>query len=69
MEADEHRLWGEYRATWNEFSVLLAALQSRGPDDPECPDHALREVESARAAHNSARDRLAAHLHARGTRT
>src|SRR5579863_356931 len=54
-----------YRATFQEYSIKLDALQclmnSANPDRDRM-EAALLEVEKARVAHNCARDRLAREL-------
>jgi hypothetical protein len=54
-----------YRATFQQYSSKLDALQclmSSGAPDKGRIEAALLDVEKARVAHNSARDRLAAEL-------
>jgi hypothetical protein len=54
-----------YRATFQEYSGKLDALQrlmSSGAPDKNRIEAALLDVEKARVAHNSARDRLAGEL-------
>jgi hypothetical protein len=64
MQIDES-LRTAYRATFQEYSSKLHALQcvmSSGAPDKGRIEAALLEVEKARVAHNSARDRLAGEL-------
>jgi hypothetical protein len=62
MGADR-KLLNEYRATWEAFSRNLDVLQTcAGAGNRDLVEAALLEVEKAKAAHNAARDRLAAHL-------
>ncbi|HVW83519.1 MAG TPA: DUF2934 domain-containing protein [Bryobacteraceae bacterium] len=56
-------LWNAYRATWEAFSRNLANLQRCAETGQRnLIETALLEVERARSAHNTARDRLAATL-------
>ncbi|HZL57444.1 MAG TPA: DUF2934 domain-containing protein [Bryobacteraceae bacterium] len=56
-------LWNEYRATWNTFSRSLDQLQSCVESgNRNLVEEALLAVETAKTAHNAARDRLAAGL-------
>lgn len=57
------KLLNEYRATWEAFSRNLDRLQKYAEaGNRSLVESALLEVEKAKAAHNAARDRLAAHL-------
>ena len=60
-----------YRAAFGEYASKLDALQrlmeSGGPDNGRL-EVALQDVESARQAHNSARDLLACELSAKASR-
>jgi hypothetical protein len=65
MGADR-KLWNEYRATWAAFSRNLDLLQACAEGgNRQLVEEALLEVEKAKAAHNAARDRLAANLSGR----
>ena len=64
MQIDEG-LRTAYRATFQEYSGkldLLQGLMNSAVPDPGQIEAALLEVEKARVAHNSARDRLAREL-------
>jgi hypothetical protein len=59
----ERILWDEYKATWEAFSRSLDRLQTCAEaGDKEAIGEALLALERAKAAHNSARDKLAAEL-------
>jgi len=63
---EERQLWNEYRATWEAFSRNLDRLQeSAESGDRGRVEAALLDVETAKSAHNAARDRLAEHLYDR----
>ena len=67
--AAKQELWNEYRATWDAFAQALGEYQhlmeSGSPESSEfrsSREAAFLSVETARLAHNAARDRLAAYL-------